>query len=229
MLRVFVEGYLSEGVCGFLPQLSALPQAKSEGGSGGQSGDSGNSSSAGGSGSGKSGGSSDVFDASRTALFVRGQLTALLETEETLAYNLAVSGTDMAFGDVTVFEGDREVIYHLKIDIGKKSQKLQIKGALPVLEFSIRAQAQVVDANKAGTRTEIAATAIVPDHVLRAAEERFEKELRAAADKAHATGCDLFALKQKLHRFHPKEYEALQENLLQDVRITCDIRFETMR
>ena len=181
-----------------------LAQAKSEGGSGGQSGDSGNSSSAGGSGSGKSGGSSDVFDASRTALFVRGQLTALLETEETLAYNLAVSGTDMAFGDVIVYEGDREVIYHLKIDIGKKSQKLQIKGALPVLEFSIRAQAQVVDANKAGTRTEIAATAIVPDHVLRAAEERFEKELRAAADKAHATGCDLFALKQKLHRFHPR-------------------------
>lgn len=228
-LRDFAKGYFSEGKSGFLPQLSALPQAKSEGGSGGQSGDSGNSSSAGGSGSGKSGGSSDVFDASRTALFVRGQLTALLETEETLAYNLAVSGTDMAFGDVTVYEGDREVIYHLKIDIGKKSQKLQIKGALPVLEFSIRAQAQVVDANKAGTRTEIAATAIVPDHVLRAAEERFEKELRAAADKAHATGCDLFALKQKLHRFHPKEYEALQENLLQDVRITCDIRFETMR
>ena len=55
------------------------------------------------------------------------------------------------------------------------------------------------------------------------------EELRAAADKAHAGGCDLFALRQELHRFHPREYEALQGNLLDAVRIACDIRFETMR
>ena len=170
-----------------------------------------------------------MFDASRTALFARGRQVALLETEETLAYNLAVSGTDMAYGDVRLQEGEEEVVYHLKMNIGKKSRRLRLQGGEPVLEFHIRARAQVVDASKAGTRTEIAETAIVPDAVLRAAEARFEEELRAAADKAHAGGCDLFALRQELHRFHPREYEALQGNLLDAVRIACDIRFETMR
>ena len=218
----------------------------SEGGSGGSSGgsseggsgDSSGGSSEGGSGGGASAGGqssagggqkSDVFDAAETALFFRGRRTAALNADETLAYNLAVSGTDMAFGDVTVFEEGAEVHYQLKMNIGKKKRRLRLEGGVPVLTFTIRAQAQAVDADRAGSRLEIAQTAIVPDHVLRAAEQKFERELRAAAETAHAGGCDLFSLQQMLHRFYPKQFDALRPTLLQSVRIACDIRFETMR
>ena len=218
----------------------------SEGGSGdssggsseGGSGDSSGGSSEGGAGGGASGGGqssagggqkSDVFDAAETALFFRGRRTAALSADETLAYNLAVSGTDMAFGDVTVFEEGAEVHYQLKMNIGKKKRRLRLEGGVPVLTFTIRAQAQAVDADRAGSRLEIAQTAIVPDHVLRAAEQKFERELRAAAETAHAGGCDLFSLQQMLHRFYPKQFDALRPTLLQSVRIACDIRFATMR
>ena len=218
----------------------------SEGGSGGSSGgsseggsgDSSGGSSEGGSGGGASAGGqssagggqkSDVFDAAETALFFRGRRTAALSADETLAYNLAVSGTDMAFGDVTVFEEGAEVHYQLKMNIGKKKRRLRLEGGVPVLTFTIRAQAQAVDADRAGSRLEIAQTAIVPDHVLRAAEQKFERELRAAAETAHAGGCDLFSLQQMLHRFYPKQFDALRPTLLQSVRIACDIRFATMR
>lgn len=251
-LRDFAKGYFAEGQSGFLPVLCAQPRAQSEGGSGGSSeGGSEGGSSEGGSGSGSSGGSSeggsgggasaggqssagggqksDVFDAAETALFFRGKRTAALSADETLAYNLAVSGTDMAFGDVTVFEEGAEVHYQLKMNIGKKKRRLRLEGGVPVLTFTIRAQAQAVDADRAGSRLEIAQTAIVPDHVLRAAEQKFGRELRAAAEKAHAGGCDLFSLQQMLHRFYPKQFDALRPTLLQSVRIACDIRFETMR
>lgn len=258
-LRDFAKGYFAEGQSGFLPVLRAQPRAQSEGGSGdssggsseGGSGGSSGGSSEGGSGGGSSGGSSeggsgggasaggqssagggqksDVFDAAETALFFRGRRTAALSADETLAYNLAVSGTDMAFGDVTVFEEGAEVHYQLKMNIGKKKRRLRLEGGVPVLTFTIRAQAQAVDADRAGSRLEIAQTAIVPDHVLRAAEQKFERELRAAAETAHAGGCDLFSLQQMLHRFYPKQFDALRPTLLQSVRIACDIRFETMR
>ena len=251
-LRDFAKGYFAEGQSGFLPVLCAQPRAQSEGGSGGSSeGGSEGGSSEGGSGSGSSGGSSeggsgggasaggqssagggqksDVFDAAETALFFRGKRTAALSADETLAYNLAVSGTDMAFGDVTVFEEGAEVHYQLKMNIGKKKRRLRLEGGVPVLTFTIRAQAQAVDADRAGSRLEIAQTAIVPDHVLRAAEQKFGRELRAAAETAHAGGCDLFSLQQMLHRFYPKQFDALRPTLLQSVRIACDIRFETMR
>ncbi len=206
----------------------------SEGGSGGSSGGSSEGGSGGGGGSGgqsSAGGGqkSDVFDAAETALFFRGRRTAALSADETLAYNLAVSGTDMAFGDVTVFEEGAEVHYQLKMNIGKKKRRLRLEGGVPVLTFTIRAQAQAVDADRAGSRLEIAQTAIVPDHVLRAAEQKFERELRAAAETAHAGGCDLFSLQQMLHRFYPKQFDALRPTLLQSVRIACDIRFATMR
>ena len=206
----------------------------SEGGSGDSSGGSSEGGSGGGGGSGgqsSAGGGqkSDVFDAAETALFFRGRRTAALSADETLAYNLAVSGTDMAFGDVTVFEEGAEVHYQLKMNIGKKKRRLRLEGGVPVLTFTIRAQAQAVDADRAGSRLEIAQTAIVPDHVLRAAEQKFERELRAAAETAHAGGCDLFSLQQMLHRFYPKQFDALRPTLLQSVRIACDIRFETMR
>ena len=206
----------------------------SEGGSGDSSGGSSEGGSGGGGGSGgqsSAGGGqkSDVFDAAETALFFRGRRTAALSADETLAYNLAVSGTDMAFGDVTVFEEGAEVHYQLKMNIGKKKRRLRLEGGVPVLTFTIRAQAQAVDADRAGSRLEIAQTAIVPDHVLRAAEQKFERELRAAAETAHAGGCDLFSLQQMLHRFYPKQFDALRPTLLQSVRIACDIRFATMR
>ena len=206
----------------------------SEGGSGDSSGGSSEGGSGGGGGSGgqsSAGGGqkSDVFDAAETALFFRGRRTAALSADETLAYNLAVSGTDMAFGDVTVFEEGAEVHYQLKMNIGKKKRRLRLEGGVPVLTFTIRAQAQAVDADRAGSRLEIAQTAIVPDHVLRAAEQKFERELRAAAETAHAGGCDLFSLQQMLHRFYPKQFDALRPTLLRRVRIACDIRFATMR
>lgn len=233
-LRDFAKGYFAEGQSGFLPTLRAQPRAQSEGGSGDSSGGSseggsGGGASAGGQSSAGGGQKSDVFDAAETALFFRGRRTAALSADETLAYNLAVSGTDMAFGDVTVFEEGAEVHYQLKMNIGKKKRRLRLEGGVPVLTFTIRAQAQAVDADRAGSRLEIAQTAIVPDHVLRAAEQKFERELRAAAEKAHAGGCDLFSLQQMLHRFYPKQFDALRPTLLQSVRIACDIRFETMR
>ena len=257
-LRDFAKGYFAEGQSGFLPTLRAQPRAQSEGGSGdssggsseggsggssggsseGGSGDSSGGSSEGGSGGGGGSGGqssagggqkSDVFDAAETALFFRGRRTAALSADETLAYNLAVSGTDMAFGDVTVFEEGAEVHYQLKMNIGKKKRRLRLEGGVPVLTFTIRAQAQAVDADRAGDRLEIAQTAIVPEHVLRAAEQKFERELRAAAETAHAGGCDLFSLQQMLHRFYPKQFDALRPTLLQRVRIACDIRFATMR
>lgn len=227
-LRDFAKGYFSEGKSGILPNITARQEAQSE--SGGQSG-SGQSGS-GQSGSGQSplsAANADVFDASQSVLFYEGRRAALLDSEETLAYNLADSNTDLAYGEVTVLEESVPITYTLKIKIAHKSQRLQIEEGIPVLTFRIRANAQVVDANKSSDPQAIAQTTITPEHVLRAAEERFRKELSSVLQKAHPTGCDLFGLKQKLHRFHPRFDSALRDTLLDAVRVQYDIRFQTLR
>lgn len=233
-LREFAMGYFSESGSGFLPYLSVKREAMSDSGAsdpGGESADgSGGGSSGGGSAPQGSGGNdADVFDASRTMLFDGGRGVGTLGAEETLAFNLAASKTGLASGEVTVLEEGREVTYTLKMKIGRRGASLRLEGEVPVLTFRIRAQAQVTDANAAGSREEIAQTAFVPAHVLRAAEEKFRVQLSAAFEKSRESGCDLFRLRQKLWRHFPARFDGLKDTLLQDVRTIYDISFDTLR
>lgn len=239
-LRDFAEGYYSKGKSGFLPILALKKEAENDnsGANGGEQstfiserdGPALPAQGASGSGSGKGGESkADVFDASQTMLFYKGKRAGVLKENETLAYNLADTSTDFAFGDVTVSEKGEEVTYNLKMKIGKKKKMLAIRDGVPVFTFLIRANAQVADANKSASILEIAKTTIVPDHVLRAAEERFASELSKTLKTAAEGNCDLFGMKTMLYRFHRKSFDGLQDSILQKAKIVYDIQFDTLR
>lgn len=243
-LRDFAKGYYSVSKSGFLPVLAAMPEA--ENGSSGSSGSSqpassrtsrddlpvqGSGQSAGqGSSSGSEGkNKSDVFDATKTALFFEGRRVALLDAEQTLAFNLADSSTDIAYGNVTVAENGKEVTYNLKIKIEKKEQRLRVEDGLPVFTFRIAANAQIADVNKPDSAVNIAKTTIVPEHVLRAAEEKFTQKLAETVALAGGNGCDLFGMKIRLFRFAHQYYDEWKDSVLQQARIVYDIRVNTLK
>ena len=171
----------------------------------------------------------DVFDASKTMLFYRGKRAAVLETEETLAFNLADTSTDLAYGNVEVLEEGKPVVYCLKIKISGKKIKTEVRGGTPVLTFRIRAHAQVSDVNSSQSVVDVAQTARVPAHVLRASEEKFAAMLGSVLEKCVQSNSDIFGIAQNLHRFHPKDYRQLKDGLLEKVRPAYDIQFETLR
>ena len=196
------------------------PCASSSGGQGG--------SGAGGQG-GSGAGGQEVFDVSQTALFAGGKKVGMLRASETLAVNLAEISTDFAYAAVRVQEEGAEVVYQLKVRIEGKKKKLRIEGGVPVLSVRVRALAQVIDAARPAGLVEVAESAIVPAHVLRAAEEQYRAAFLSAAERAHAAGCDLFSLHEKLRRRFPRQRQALAAQLLEKARIVCDVRFDTLR
>lgn len=208
-------GALAEGKKGVL-----TPCASSSGGQGG--------SGAGGQG-GSGAGGQEVFDVSQTALFAGGKKVGMLRASETLAVNLAEISTDFAYAAVRVQEEGAEVVYQLKVRIEGKKKKLRIEGGVPVLSVRVRALAQVIDAARPAGLVEVAESAIVPAHVLRAAEEQYRAAFLSAAERAHAAGCDLFSLHEKLRRRFPRQRQALAAQLLEKARIVCDVRFDTLR
>lgn len=187
----------------------------------------------GGSGAGRQGdsgaGGQEVFDVSQTALFAGGKKVGMLRASETLAVNLAEISTDFAYAAVRVQEEGAEVVYQLKVRIEGKKKKLRIEGGVPVLSVRVRALAQVIDAARPAGLVEVAESAIVPAHVLRAAEEQYRVAFLSAAERAHAAGCDLFSLHEKLRRRFPRQRQALAAQLLEKARIVCDVRFDTLR
>lgn len=223
ILREFSKGYFGAGESSFLPLLTVREDAET----GGSDADSGDANAGGSGGAGSSGGKA-VFEASETALFLRGKQVATLGAEETLAFNLADTDTDLAYGNVTVTERGKPVIYSLKMRIGKKSLKVRAEGEIPVLCFSIRARAQVADVNRAGSAHEVAQSSIVPESVLRAAEETFRARLSDAFSKAQESGCDLFGVCASLQRFYPKLWKKLGKEALAQTKPVYDIQFDTM-
>lgn len=222
-LREFSKGYYSVGKSSFLPVLTLKKDAQGEN----ESGSSAQKDTQGGAAQ-QSGSGSDVFDASSTMLFRRGQQAGILNAEETLAFNLADTATDFAYGNVSVYENGENVTYNLKIKITKKSKKISNENGVPVLYFSIRARAQVADASDAGATQEVAQSSVVPAYVLRAAEERMQTQLDAAFKKARDCGCDLFKINQSLQRFYPHLLKTLGENALPLAKAAFDIRFDTL-
>ena len=181
-------------------------------------------------GQGDSGaGGQEVFDVSQTALFAGGKKVGMLRASETLAVNLAEISTDFAYAAVRVQEEGAEVVYQLKVRIEGKKKKLRVEGGVPVLSVRVRALAQVIDAARPAGLVEVAESAIVPAHVLRAAEEQYRAAFLSAAERAHAAGCDLFSLHEKLRRRFPRQRQALAAQLLEKARIVCDVRFDTLR
>ncbi len=220
---VFVSASEAAQPCGALAEgkKGALtPCAASGGGQGG--------SGAGGQG-GSGAGGQEVFDVSQTALFAGGKKVGMLRASETLAVNLAEISTDFAYAAVRVQEEGAEVVYQLKVRIEGKKKKLRIEGGVPVLSVRVRALAQVIDAARPAGLVEVAESAIVPAHVLRAAEEQYRAAFLSAAERAHAAGCDLFSLHEKLRRHFPRQRQALVAQLLEKARIVCDVRFDTLR
>lgn len=230
-------GALAEGKKGVL-----TPCASSSGGQGGSgigadmlSSTGGNkewltpcASSSGGQGDSGAGGQ-EVFDVSQTALFAGGKKVGMLRASETLAVNLAEISTDFAYAAVRVQEEGAEVVYQLKVRIEGKKKDLRVEGGVPVLSVRVRALAQVIDAARPAGLVEVAESAIVPAHVLRAAEEQYRAAFLSAAERAHAAGCDLFSLHEKLRRRFPRQRQALAAQLLEKARIVCDVRFDTLR
>lgn len=221
ILRDFSKGYYGAGESSFLPLLTVREDAEAGGADASASPD------AGGGGSAKAGGKA-VFDASETALFLRGRQVETLNAEETLAFNLADTDTDFAYGNVTVSEQGEPVVYSLKMKIGKKKLNVRAEGELPVLHFSIRARAQVADVSRAGSTREVAQSFIVPENVLRAAEETFRARLSDAFSKAQESGCDLFGVCAALQRFYPKLWKKLGKEALALTKPVYDIQFDTL-
>lgn len=178
---------------------------------------------------GSGAGGQEVFDVSQTALFAGGKKVGMLRASETLAVNLAEISTDFAYAAVRVQEEGAEVVYQLKVRIEGKKKKLRIEGGVPVLSVRVRALAQVIDAARPAGLVEVAESAIVPAHVLRAAEEQYRAAFLSAAERAHAAGCDLFSLHEKLRRHFPRQRQVLAAQLLEKARIVCDVRFDTLR
>ena len=253
-LRQFCIGYFGKSKSGFLPIVQTQPQQEQVGDSGSSSGSgssgnqSGGDSSSGsgqggqsssGSSSGGSGGSSGsagsggaekqekpVFSASRTALIVEGKRVGELSEEETFAVCAVKRELKLAGFSVQNEDG----VCTLSIKNNAPSSKLQLGAdGRATMQISLTLTAGLLDYSTARDLNDLTDAGDVPATVFPLAAKKLKAQISSAYEKCRSCGCDVFELNSLLFKKHPKRFEALQKNALQESVLEVNVHFENVR
>lgn len=206
-------------------------------GQGGQSSSGGDSSSSsGGSGGGSGGGSAGsggaekqekpVFSASRTALIVEGKRVGELSEEETFAVCAVKRELKLAGFSVQNEDG----VCTLSIKNNAPSSKLQLGAdGRATMQISLTLTAGLLDYSTARDLNDLTDAGDVPATVFPLAAKKLKAQIASAYEKCRSCGCDVFELNSLLFKKHPKRFEALQKNALQESVLEVNVHFENVR
>lgn len=193
--------------------------SQSEGQGGGQSGQSSQ-----GGQSGGQDGQKVEFITHRAVLFSRGHFKGVLDDKESFALAVLINKIRVA-----VLQCDaEEVHYTLGLKNVDSGVKLKVKNGVPEVTVSFKAKAQiqgvreVVDPKKTNEDDEI------PTYVLKAAEDEMQNRFSALIEKCVQTDCDVLGLKEQLHKFDNKYYEAFKNDLLSRISLKCEVSIKSV-
>jgi Ger(x)C family germination protein len=244
-LKDFSKGYFSAGKSGYLPILKAESQQETPETNGEESGTQGTAqgtfsqnifgdqnpampvlaSGAADGNTGTSGGEVKVFSASETALFYDGVKVGTLSGDETFAFCMAKDSLRLAAYSVK-YNGEQ---YRLTIKKNKRKIHFSIDdNAVSNLRITIRATAGLRDAAFSQTVEEISSSG-VPAPLFMSAEEKLKEQIIGVFEKSRACKCDLFEVSERLQKFENKYAAAFQEDILERLRLTVDVQFESLR
>ena len=232
-LRDFATHYFSCCGCGYMPIVSQSPLTKKDdkeqadgqkeqSGSGKKQGNEGQ----GGNPGGEAGGKEQTFTATNTALFSDGIYKGKLTAEETFAFqcirnDLRLAAFDAEHGGVT---------YTLLIKKSKASVKFSVDDyAVPRLKISVTVKAGLQDLSSSQTIAEIAAPDKTKEAVLKAAGEKFAKAVRLVFEKSRALNCDIFDVKNRLHKYESAYFSAYKDSVLERLLFSAEAKFEPTR
>ena len=167
-----------------------------------------------------------MFSASRTALIVEGKRVGELSEEETFAVCAVKRELKLAGFSVQNEDG----VCTLSIKNNAPSSKLQLGAdGRATMQISLTLTAGLLDYSTARDLNDLTDAGDVPATVFPLAAKKLKAQISSAYEKCRSCGCDVFELNSLLFKKHPKRFEALQKNALQESVLEVNVHFENVR
>ncbi len=212
----------------------------SQGGSGGsQSGESGGAQSgSGGSqngeGGGSQGGSSSQsggkegqqmeFTARKTAVFTGGKFAGILDEQQSFALNILKNEINLA-----VIPCDADGIhYTVGLKSAKGGTKLKVNDGVPELTVSFKAKAQIQGAKIVLDPQSVMGDDSVKPSILEAANEEVIARVESLIKHCSETDCDVLGVRELLHKYNYKYYEAFKDDILTRMRVSYKVDVQSL-
>lgn len=203
------------GGAAYMPYI----ESSDDGSSGGQAGSSSQSTGSEASAGGEEG--SAGFTCLKTAAFSQGQFIGVLNEEQAFAFNLIKNPVRLA---VINAQSDG-ITYTLGLKNCRSSLSAKVSSGTPVLKAKFSARASVQSAEGAG----IPSGQLVPDEVLRAAEQVIAERLGSLVAFCTENDCDLLGVGGFLFRHDNSSYPSVKDNLLSSLGAEYDISLVSVK
>lgn len=192
-------------------------QSGQSGGSGGQSGQSGGSSSA--------GGEKVEFTARKTAVFRGGKFVGILNESQSFALNLIKNDIRLAVVPCDTEEG---VHYTIGLKQAGGGVKLKVKDGVPELYVSFKAKAHIQGAKKVMLPESVKYDDSLKPEVLKAVNDEVTSRMQQLISFCAESDCDVLGVKQLLHKFHYKYFEAFEKDLLTRMNVNYKVDIKSL-
>jgi hypothetical protein len=171
-----------------------------------------------------------IFDATTTLLFSSGRPCCTLDKNGTLILNLlshTVSEAAIEISNTELNGKTANLLLSLRQNFG--SVRLRMDGGTPVLRVRLRVAAKIDDTDVTGPPDELVSSYVVPQNVLRDAEQKLTTLVVDAFEKSRGSGCDVFEIEDKLYRTANKYYPALKGRALSEARLDVKISVKSFK
>ncbi len=229
-IKSFCSGHYSISHSAMMPIIKVIPSSIGQS-SDQQGNSSGSSSSESGKSSGSSGGSGGeqknnyLFDAKTTALFLNGYMVGQMDEDMTLTFNALTGrfkGTTIPLSDVVEEDGSKS---NYLITVMRNSPKisLNVNDTTAKVNVKLGIYCRISDHNADGSKQALSENNPLPPALKQRAEEFFTKNINKIIELSKETGCDVLNLKQKLYRFHHKQYSLHKDALLTSINSNVSV------
>ncbi|MBR5900002.1 MAG: hypothetical protein IKZ38_01260 [Clostridia bacterium] len=229
-IKTFCAGYYDLSGSSFMPIVKVLDfNAKQENSNGsssqGQQGSNGQqSSSDGSSGGGSEDKGKNFFDASTTALFLKGIKVGELNEAQTHAFNFLwrnVKGTTLSVNYSGANEIERYLLKVLRCNT-KTKLKADDKGIKMKVEVDI--YCKIADHNSGDHNANLSNNKPLPNDLIEQTENILKNNFNDLFKVSKQTNCDFLQIRQRLYRFGHKYYERYQKDCLDLVKPEISVR-----
>lgn len=247
-IKTFCVGYYSSNASSYMPIVKikspTLSQDNSSSGQGELSQGSSNESKTNGSGgsggsgssSGSSGGVSDnsgnktsgkaLFDATSTALFVKGVKVGELDKNLTHTFNVLTKQINGSAFEINNVDGKNYLLTVLKddsiIQVCADTNKLDVN-------IDVKLFCKISDQNTQGSNNAFDNTNPIPERVRLHAQNQIEQSINELIATSKNTGCDFLNLKQKLYRFNFEQYSNYKDNFFDKMNLNIKVSIKGQR
>ena len=162
----------------------------------------------------------NAFDATTTALFVKGRKVGELDKNLTNTLNMLtkrVNGSAFAVNDV---DG---INYLLSIKNSKSKIKVSADQNSLSVDLSISLYCQISDQTSTINEGVFVNSDVLPDNVKKATENMITQNVLDLLKTSKQTGCDFLYLKEKLYRFCNKQYSRYKDNYLDAMKVNIKV------